>query len=390
MILIPMIAGTATAVTFGICAVLAILGAVGVVTFTKPVYSALCLALVMISLAVIYASLGAPFLFAVQIIVYTGAVLMLFLFVIMLVGVGSHDSFAETLKGHRVVVAIAGVGVLVLLAIAVAQGVSGNAVGVDGANGANSAAGGNVQGLADLIFSHYVVAFEVTAALLITAAVAAMVMAHPEQLRKKVGQTDRAAARLRAFVESDEHPGPRPNSGVFARHNSVATPALLPDGSVAPGSVASVLTDRVAIASPEALWAPHDAILAEYDLDEVDAEELVDEETPLDEPETDSTDAAAGGSGSDDTAETADKADDAGDKPDDAGPAEPDDAGDGDAADESGDDAADTGSDDTGSDDAEPDDAGYISPDDKPDHPDSTGDATSDVPSEPGQEEKHD
>ena len=277
MILIPMITGPA--VVFGICAVLAILGAVGVVTFTKPVYSALCLALVMICLAVIYASLGAPFLFAVQIIVYTGAVLMLFLFVIMLVGVAADESITETLKGHRVVVALAAIGVLALLTLAIIQGIVGSPVGVDGIN---SAAGGNVQGLANLIFSRYVIAFEATAALLITAAVAAMVMAHPEQLRAKIGQADRAAARLKAFTESDRHPGPKPSSGVFARHNSIATPALLPDGTVAAASLAPALVERVPIPSPEALWEPHDAILAGYETDDelsqIEIEDLIDEE----------------------------------------------------------------------------------------------------------------
>ena len=275
MILIPMITGPA--VVFGICAVLAILGAVGVVTFTKPVYSALCLALVMICLAVIYASLGAPFLFAVQIIVYTGAVLMLFLFVIMLVGVAADESITETLKGHRVVVALAAIGVLALLTLAIIQGIVGSPAGVEMAN---DAAGGNVQGLANLIFSRYVIAFEATAALLITAAVAAMVMAHPEQLRAKVGQADRAAARLKAFTESDRHPGPKPSSGVFARHNSIATPALLPDGSVATASLAPALVERVPIPSPEALWEPHDAILAGYETDDElsQIEDLIDDE----------------------------------------------------------------------------------------------------------------
>ena len=254
MILIPMITGTE--VVFWICAVLAILGAVGLVTFHKPVYCALCLALVMISLAVIYASLGAPFLFAVQIIVYTGAILMLFLFVIMLVGVSSEDSFSSALKGHGVAVGLAGVGILVLLAIAVTQGVLNTSVGMDSAN-----AGGNVQGLADLIFSKYVIAFESTAALLITAAVAAMVLAHPEIIKKKPGQPERAAERLEAYVTSGVSPAPRPNSGVFARYNSIATPALLPDGSVAEDSVSTVLSERLSIASPEDLWAAHDEAL---------------------------------------------------------------------------------------------------------------------------------
>jgi hypothetical protein len=134
-----------------------------------------------------------------------------------------------------------------------------------GTDTANAAEGGNVQGLAALIFSRYVIAFETTAALLITAAVAAMVMAHPERLRKKPGQTERAAQRLSKYAEAGVHLGADPASGVFARHNSVATPALLPDGSVASRSVSSVIADRVAIAAPEDLWAPHDEVLIAID-----------------------------------------------------------------------------------------------------------------------------
>jgi NADH-quinone oxidoreductase subunit J len=267
---------TGTEVVFWICAVLAILGAIGLISFSKPVYSALCLALVMISLAVIYASLGAPFLIAVQIIVYTGAILMLFLFVIMLVGVDSTDSITETLKGHRVAVGLAGVGVLALLVLGVLQGIVGQGLGVDVTN---TAAGGNVQGLAELIFSRYVIAFEATAALLITAAVAAMVLAHPEQIKKKIGQKERAEERLQAFTSSGKHPGPKPNSGVFARHNSIATPALLPDGSVAENSVSEILASRVTIATGEQLWEAHDEVLlaletADGELDEDEDEDL--------------------------------------------------------------------------------------------------------------------
>ncbi len=253
---------TGTQVVFWVCAVLAIAGAVGLITFKKPVYSALCLALVMVSLAGIYASLNAPFLFAVQIIVYTGAVLMLFLFVIMLVGVNAEDSFTSQLRGHTVAAAVVGICVLVLLVLAVGQGIVSAPIG---ASGANDAAGGNVQGLAQIIFSKYVVAFEATAALLITAVVSAMVLAHPERLKAKPTQTELAAARMAAYAQQGVDPGPKPASGVFARSNSIATPALLPDGSVAQDSVSAVLAQRVPMATPDELWAPHDAVLTEIE-----------------------------------------------------------------------------------------------------------------------------
>ncbi|BDH56085.1 hypothetical protein MTP03_10240 [Tsukamurella sp. PLM1] len=100
---------------FWIVAVPAVLFALGVVLASKAVYSALCLAATMILLAVAYIAQGAMFLGVVQIVVYTGAVMMLFLFVVMLVGVDSSDSLAETLRGHRAAAAVAGLGFGMLL-----------------------------------------------------------------------------------------------------------------------------------------------------------------------------------------------------------------------------------------------------------------------------------
>jgi NADH-quinone oxidoreductase subunit J len=242
---------TGQAVTFWICAVLATAGAVGVVTSRRPVYSALCLALVMVSLAAIYASLQAEFLFAVQIIVYTGAVLMLFLFVIMLVGVTTHDQLVETLKGHRIAATIAAFAFLGLVVLAV-----GNAITSAPAGLTEVEADGYIQALAQLLFQRYVIAFEATAALLITAAVAAMVLAHPKRLAPKPDQTARRQERLEAYLRAGKHPGPLPASGVTARHNSLATPALLPDGTIAPDSVSPTVAGRVVVASAAELTGP--------------------------------------------------------------------------------------------------------------------------------------
>jgi NADH-quinone oxidoreductase subunit J len=238
-------------ITFWVCAVIAIAGAVGVIASTRPVYSALSLAVVMIALAALYASLQAEFLFAVQIIVYTGAVLMLFLFVIMMVGVSTRDHLVETLKGHRAAALVAGLALIALLGLATGNALTGEPAGLDAAT-----ADGYIQSLSQLIFQRYVIAFEATAALLITAAVAAMVLAHPKRLRPKPDQTERLKARLLAYAERGEHPGALPNSGVMARHNSIATPALLPDGTIAETSVSQTVAGRVAIAAPETLRAP--------------------------------------------------------------------------------------------------------------------------------------
>src|SRR4051812_34892352 len=159
-----------------------VVAALGILFVRKAVHAALLLAVVMVSLAVLYAVLDAPFLFAVQIIVYTGAILMLFLFVLMLVGVDASDSIVETIRGQRLLAAIVGVVFGVTLILGVAQVSVGTVVGLGTAN-----AEGNVPAIARLLFTRYVFAFEVTSALLITAALGAMVLAHRERITPKPG-----------------------------------------------------------------------------------------------------------------------------------------------------------------------------------------------------------
>ena len=91
-------------------------------------------------------------------------------------------------------------------------------------------AGGNVQGLAALIFSQYLWAFELTSALLITAAIGAMILAHRERFERRKTQREMSVERF----QPGGHPTPLPGPGVFARHNAVDTPARLPDGSPVP------------------------------------------------------------------------------------------------------------------------------------------------------------
>lgn len=210
---------------FWVLAPIMVLAALGVVLARKPVHSALFLAVVMISLAIQYAALDAPFLFAVQIVVYTGAIMMLFLFVLMLVGADVVESAKETIAGHRWIAVPAALLLAATLIIAVAQGAAGANQGLTEANAA-----GNIQGIADLIFSRYVVVFEVTSALLITAAIGAMVLSHVERTQPRQSQAELAAARVTAWRESGKLLGPDAAPGTLATSNSVETPALLPDG----------------------------------------------------------------------------------------------------------------------------------------------------------------
>ncbi|NBP85669.1 MAG: NADH-quinone oxidoreductase subunit J [Mycobacteriaceae bacterium] len=110
---------TAEAVTFWILGALAVLGAIGVVAAPKAVYSAIFLATTMISLAIMYVAQDAVFLGVVQVVVYTGAVMMLFLFVLMLVGVDSAQSLVETIRGQRLAGILAGLGFGILLIAAI-------------------------------------------------------------------------------------------------------------------------------------------------------------------------------------------------------------------------------------------------------------------------------
>jgi NADH-quinone oxidoreductase subunit J len=231
-------------IAFWVLAPIMVVAALGILFVRKAVHAALLLAVVMIGLAILYLVQDAPFLFAVQIIVYTGAILMLFLFVVMLVGVDASDSLVETIRGQRGLAIVLGLLFGVTLAVGVAQVSVGTITGLGTAN-----EDGNVNGLAQLLFKNYVFAFEVTSALLITAAMGAMVLAHRERLVPKPSQTDLARKRMQDYAEHGKHPGPLPNPGVFARHNAVDTPALLPDGTPSEASISRVLAARGTVQS---------------------------------------------------------------------------------------------------------------------------------------------
>ncbi|MSW39189.1 MAG: NADH-quinone oxidoreductase subunit J, partial [Actinobacteria bacterium] len=174
-------------VVFWISGTFAVVGASGMVVSRKAVHSALWVAFAMVNLAVLYFSQEAPFLGTTQIVVYTGAVMMLFLFVLMVVGVDSSDSLLETIKGQRLLTILFGLAFAGLLVSAMTAAVAPTTVGlVD----ANTGYGGNIQGLAKLIFNRYLLAFEVTSALLITAALGAMVLAHREHWSPRKSQME--------------------------------------------------------------------------------------------------------------------------------------------------------------------------------------------------------
>ncbi|MEY9215114.1 NADH-quinone oxidoreductase subunit J [Thermobifida halotolerans] len=222
--------------TFYVLGTVVVLAALGVVFSRKAVYSALMMAVVMIGLAVFYGVNEAPFLMVVQIVVYTGAVLMLFLFVLMLVGVSSSDSLVETIRGHRLLTAVIALCFLVPLVSGLGTITAGAPVGL--AAGV-AAAGGSIPWIASEVIYRYVVAFEATGALLITAVLGALVLAHAARTKKKRTQRQMSQDRIRG-----DHPTPLPGPGTYARHNAIDMPALLPDGSVSELSLNPVLAAR--------------------------------------------------------------------------------------------------------------------------------------------------
>jgi NADH-quinone oxidoreductase subunit J len=229
---------TPEAVLFWIMAPLAVVAALGMLLVKKAVHSAILLAWVMITLAFFYIAQGALFLGIVQIVVYTGAVMMLFLFILMLVGVDSSDSLTETIPGLRPIAITAAIGFGGLMISLLGRATLGREpVGLDQAN-----AGGNVEGIARLLFSDYVWPFEVISALLVTAAMGAMVLAHHQRTNLRPTQREQSINRFRtdSLAGAAGLPGP----GVFARHNAVDVPALLPDGTPAPSSISATLKAR--------------------------------------------------------------------------------------------------------------------------------------------------
>jgi NADH-quinone oxidoreductase subunit J len=223
---------------FWVLAPISVLAALGMLLVKKAVHSALLLAWVMITLAIFYIAQDAVFLGIVQIVVYTGAVMMLFLFILMLVGVDSSDSLTETIRGLRPIAITAAIGFGGLLTSLIGRATVGRQpVGLQAAN-----ADGNVQGIAGLLFSTYVWPFEIVSALLITAALGAMVLAHHQRTVARPTQRESAIARFRSgsLASAAGLPGP----GVYARHNAVDVPALLPDGTPAPTSISATLKAR--------------------------------------------------------------------------------------------------------------------------------------------------
>jgi NADH-quinone oxidoreductase subunit J len=223
------------AALFWCLAPIMVLAAFGLIFARKAVHAAMCVIVVMISLAFLYVAQDAPFLGVVQVVVYTGAVMMLFVFVLMLIGVDASDSIVETIKGQRWIGWLAGIGLAVVLIGVVTGATYPVAAGMDGAN-----ADSNPVAVARMIFGNFVFAFEAVGALLVTAALGALVLTHRQRLTPRIGQKQRADARVAAGGSLTPLPAP----GVYARHNALDVPALDAAGRPLEASVSRVLRIR--------------------------------------------------------------------------------------------------------------------------------------------------
>jgi NADH-quinone oxidoreductase subunit J len=163
-------------ILFWVFAPISVASGIAMLLMRNAVHAALFLIVNFFCLAIFYLILGAPFLFAVQIIVYAGAIMVLFLFVIMLLGVDRIEDVRELrLVAQRPVAIVLGIGFVaeVFFAVRTAIGFSRHVpAGFDAIN-----KGGNAQAIARVLFRTYFFPFEVTSILLIIAAIAAMVLA---------------------------------------------------------------------------------------------------------------------------------------------------------------------------------------------------------------------
>ena len=160
---------------FFVFGALTLAGAFGVILARNPVHSALSLVVTLVSVAVLFLQQDAHLLAAVQVVVYAGAIVVLFLFVIMLLGVDRSDVRSERLFLQRPIAIVLGLAFLVEITVAVRAAVGFSTLAPQGFDQLQP--NGNTQAIAEVLFRDYFFPFEVTSILLIVAAIAAMVLA---------------------------------------------------------------------------------------------------------------------------------------------------------------------------------------------------------------------
>ena len=231
--------GLGEAIVFGVVALVTVACGIGVLTAKRAVNAAINMIGIMISLAVLYIVNESPFMGITQVVVYTGAVMTLVLFVIMLVGVGGDEPVGAAGSVMRwPVLILLGLGLAGVLIAAVWRTVFPTPAGLgDGAKAAPDL-------LAVTLYNDHVVTMELTAILLIVAAVGALTLTHRQRIRARLSQRRIAANKMRDYASKGVHPGQKPMPGVYASTNSAAAPALDAQGEAVEESVPRVLRAR--------------------------------------------------------------------------------------------------------------------------------------------------
>lgn len=233
--------GLGEALLFWSAAAIMVLAAFGVLLFRKAAYAALSMVVLMLGMAVLFFALEAPFNGVVQVIVYTGAIMMLFLFVIMMIGLGASDGFREQRRGYVAFAAALGLALAVLTVGAILH----SRVAGPGKMGWDPYSNVPVTSLAQTLFQNYWMTIELVATLLIIAAVGAVLLTHSDRLGTKFNQRQTAEARLQEYAHKGVHLGQHPTPGVYALSNAVDNPAVAGDTQdIALESVPRVLRVR--------------------------------------------------------------------------------------------------------------------------------------------------
>lgn len=221
----PQMTSPGEALLFWSTAVIMVAAAFGVLLFRKAAYSALCMVVMMLGMAVLFFALQAPFNGAVQVIVYTGAIMMLFLFVIMMIGLGASDGFREQRKGYIAFAGLLGAALAIFgVGVVLASTVQGPG-GID----ADPYSNAPVTLLASALFQNHWLTIQLAACLLIIAAVGAVLLTHSDRLSVKFNQRVTAQARMSEYAARGAHVGQQPAPGVYALSNAVDNPAIAGD-----------------------------------------------------------------------------------------------------------------------------------------------------------------
>lgn len=219
----PAMGSTGEAVLFWCVAALIVLCALGVLFFRQAVYAAVCTVGVMLGLALLFFAQGAPFLGAVQVIVYTGAVMMLFVFVIMMVGIGTSDDYNRQSRANIVLAVVGGAGLAAALIAVVVHSTSPAAALPAGPDPYSNEP---VTSIALSLFQDHWLSIMAAGVLLVTAAVGAMLLGHADRLGPKLSQRATAQAKMLAYRERGRHIGQLPAPGVYAVTNAANVPAI--------------------------------------------------------------------------------------------------------------------------------------------------------------------